>query len=625
MITFFASALSAQQPILPPDNDDLESIISSTHSARALAERCASGDCVAVPCSTARTLNDELLEARYYALYNWYWLRVAADRHGAQYASQAESIVRDEARRGRLQTIVAYQEYVTKVSAAMFKVAGVLGTLRSIAGNRERLGEMSNFEILAMLDDTYEGLKSLETAASLVSEAQSDTEIRLFRMDDDELNRHKSQASAARRVIAEAIRNGRNWRATASSEAVWTNLGQIAGSVLVAYAEEEIAERRRLAESLANEVSQGENTLTNLYEEWIRFRIRRDLAEDAHRGLEHLFNNTETSWNSCIGRLSINCGSFRITPRTTVPEAAEVTFQGSDLDLATHDPALAFGNALIQLNGRIADIADGLRDTEVREIQPGINASSANLGPGESFDVSYEAPACFPIDSRIGIYPVSGSRAEAENAIAFQLLNRSESGSKRFKAPDDPGLYYLTMYDTGSRREVALMVLRVREPAAGNKSAGESASTGKSAAHPLSGLWELRLVGSPAKIQPILIEVDGSSGRWGVARMQAGEDSEEASSVSSWVVAEVGPRSLLTTWSGSCVFVTGKIWDERHDIPTRIELSEDGNRITIRSRIKKCEDERLKLDPGWEIVYEGVRLVPEARVSPNGLPRASRP
>ncbi|HUE83415.1 MAG TPA: hypothetical protein VMM84_14975 [Pyrinomonadaceae bacterium] len=492
LLLLFGQNVAGQQTQLPENNEDLEGIIAKVSNIQEVARQCAGGECPPLDCAMARKLNAELVEARYVAKYNYFWLIVAAKNHKDVHLAAAESAIRDGKRRAYVQDIAAYQEYVVKIASTMLDLSSAAGNLESLAKDPTSLSNMSPSEFLDKLDTLYEGMKSIESATNTLRVASSGSApVKVFNSDNNAFNDAKSTVSDLKTLVQEAIKHGKDWRATLNAKNGPRSLGQIVGRILKIYANAEIEERRRLADELANNISANEKVMAAAFREMVRYQSRRNLAEDAHRSLEELFRpGANGSWLQCIATLSLGCGQFdTVRKELKVPDFAQVTFYGDRFDLATADQPGRWGPALQYLTPVMQTISKNLSAVEINEIKPSLALAKTSFKPGEEIKVRFTAPSCYPPRSWIGIVGseiAHGSETtNAANASGRELLRRLERGEKIFKAPEKEGSYDLRMNDSASGREVAVVSFKVeREDGAG----GNGSSNRKS----ISGVWEWR-------------------------------------------------------------------------------------------------------------------------------------
>jgi hypothetical protein len=444
---------------------DLDQLLAKGAAVKGYSLQCNGDNCPPIDCPTAQKLNDELIEALYFSKYQYYWLRVASKNHGDLYRRAAESVTRDAARQARLQIIVAYQEYVTNIAGAMLDIAGASASLDSLSKNTRNLEDMSASEFLGHLDALYEGAKSFESSANTISGSTSNRP-KVFNISSDELNNHKSTVSDIRTLVQEAMRNGRDWRATVRSGNAISSLGQIVGRYAKAFANEEIEERKRLADSLSTEVAVGERAMTAAFREWVRYQNRRNQAEDVYRLMKDVYSSSGTgSWGRCMGKLSIACGAFRTTATGRVPDFAQVTFYGENFDLAVADRPGEWGRAVQYFDGIFSRLSNNLAAIDIKEVSPTITVAKLTLKPGEDFGAGFTAPACYSPDSWIGIVksnvPHGSEPTNSNNTSRKQRLQRRQEGQTQFAAPQEPGSYDLRMNDPASGKEVASVTFRV--------------------------------------------------------------------------------------------------------------------------------------------------------------------
>ncbi len=452
-----------------PNTDALDRFLAKAGAVKSYSLQCRGDNCPPIDCPTAQKLNDELIEALYFSKYQYYWLRVVTKNHGDLYRNAAESVTRDAARQARLQMIVAYQEYVTNIAGAMLDIAGASASLDSLSKNTRKLEDMSASEFLGHLDTLYEGAKSFESAANMIS-GSGGNGPKVFNLSNEELNNHKSTVSDIRTLAQEAMRNGRDWRATVRSGNAIGALGQIVGRYAKVFANAEIEERKRLADSLSTEVASGERAMTAAFRDWVRYQNRRNQAEDIYLLMKDLYSSNETgSWARCTGKLSIACGAFRTTATGRVPDFAQVTFYGDNFDLAVADRPGEWGRAVQYFNGVFSTLSKNLAAINIREISPTIRVAKSRVKPSEEFDADFTTPACYSPDSWIGIVKSSvphGSEAtNSNNTSRKQRLQRRQEGQTRFAAPHEPGSYDLRMNDPVSGKEVASVTFRVEPDA----------------------------------------------------------------------------------------------------------------------------------------------------------------
>ncbi|MCO6511531.1 MAG: hypothetical protein J5I65_12135 [Aridibacter famidurans] len=405
-----------------------------------------------IACESARTVHDSLVEARYFTKYAYFWYKTAAERHEQQWLRTVESTSMNTERLARLQTITAYQEYVVNIAGTMLDIAGLLAGLEDLASDPKKLDEMSRLEFLSRLDTLYEASKSFESARNTLD--TQDPDIRVFNIEDSDINNAKSTLSDIKTIVEEAASNGRDWRATLRSAKSLRSIGQIAGRYLRAFAQSEIDERKALADEYARDISAAERVLAASFRDFRTFAARRDAAEDAFRSVESLFDTDgEANWLRCTAKLSIACGGFRSFPEERVPDYAAVTFYGDDIELATAGDPSAWGRAIPFLDTRIENIADSFRSLEIVDVSPSLTLEKTHFEPEESFVAGFSAPACFGLSSWVAVRK-SGSPVNSAT-VPFddrRRITRGTRGELGFGAPEEEGTYELILYDAAGGR-----------------------------------------------------------------------------------------------------------------------------------------------------------------------------
>ncbi|HEX6278428.1 MAG TPA: hypothetical protein VFZ49_00310, partial [Pyrinomonadaceae bacterium] len=462
LILSFSAAANESIPYsnnTAPAPDDLHRFLAKARVVKSYSLRCRGDNCPPIDCPTAQKLNNELIEALYFSKYQYFWLRVAAKNHGDLYRRAAESVTRDAARQARLQMIVAYQEYVTNIAGVMLDIAGASASLDSLSKNTQKLDDMSASEFLGHLDTLYEGAKAFESAANTIS-GFGGNQPKVFNVSNETHNNAKSTVSDIRTLVQEAMRNGRDWRATVRSANAIGSLGQIVGRYAKAFASAEIEERKRLADSLSAEVAAGERAMTAAFRDWVRYQNKRNLAEDVYLLMKDLYSSSEAgSWGRCIGKLSIGCGAFRTTATGRVPDFAQVTFYGDNIDLAVADRPGEWGRAVQYIDGVFGTLSNNLAAIRIWEISPAITIAKSTVKPGEEIEAAFTAPACCSPDAWIGIVksgvPHGSEPTNSSNTSRKYRLQRRQEGRTQFAAPQEPGSYDFRLNDPASGKELA--------------------------------------------------------------------------------------------------------------------------------------------------------------------------
>lgn len=559
LLTVLLSANAFGQPatdraLIPGEDNDLEAMISRANDLANATRLCNGGDCPRLSCDSARRINDTLLNARYLARYNYFWLKTATDRHKQQWLSTVNSINADEQRLAELQEIVAYQEYVTNIAGTMLDIAGVLTGLEDLASDPKKLEDMSRLEFLSRLDTLYEATKSFESASNTLSQNNN---ANTFNLDNADLNRIKSDLSDYKTIAEEAARNGRDWRSTVKSAKVLRSLGQIAGRYLRAYAESEIRERKQLAEEYYRGIKASERVLAGSYREFREFASRRDAAEDAYRSIERLFTaEGDISWLKCSGKLSVACGSFRNLPSIEVPEYMNVIFYGDDMDLARPADISAWGRALRYLLPAMRQVSGELARADIVEVNPSLAVERASLSPGDQISVNFTAPACFPPDSWIGLVGADAGTESVPSRDRHNLARRT-AGLLYFSAPEEPGNYKLVMVRSGARSPAATVDFSVVKETEAVNSVSIACSSGSNGPGSLSGTVTSQ--GGPLAGQKVSLRLLYTNGK----RKSRSVTSDSAGRFSSAIPIEKGEKGAAVASSvvegkrivsGQCIF-----------------------------------------------------------------------
>jgi hypothetical protein len=476
LILFLTSTLSldsyAQIPdnrdLIPENNRDLETVLDKIKEVEKYSKKCAGGNCPTISCETANNMHNVLFDGRDYAKLNYFWLRIATDKQKEIWQTHVNSSIRDGERLAKVQTILAYQEYVINIAGAMLDLTSAASSIDSILKNPTKLDEMSDLEFLNLLDTSYEGLKSYESATKTLNDDSSlDVKPKVSELTSDEINNHKSTLSDIKTVIQEAKKNGRNWRAILKSGNIHAALGQIVGRYLKAFAEKAVAERKEFADSLSKDLDATDRVLAARHRDYIKYMTRRNLAEDAYRSLEKLFDkNQEISWMKCVNKLNKACGSFKRYSSISLPEYAQVQFFGDDFDRARPNQLDAWGRTLRHIKPILLNSSEKITSLEFNKIEPTITLEKTTFKPNEDFMVRFTIAPCISSDSWIGIVPSDvphgDEKINRENIAFFHdVLRNQSSGDREFRTNFKEGSYDIRMNDPTTGKEIASVSFNV--------------------------------------------------------------------------------------------------------------------------------------------------------------------
>jgi len=275
------------QPPIPDTDDDINDVIKNIRGFTSLAEQCSSTECPDFDCKSAQKTFNNLRDARKYMRYTHFWLSRASETSMEQFQSLANDGKLTSERLAKVQTIVAYQEYVTKIAGTMLDIASASRNLKDLSNKSKKLTEMSGPELVFNLDTLYEGIKDFESADSTMKSG-SESKLSRFSLGSDELDDYKSTISELKTVVEEAYKKGKDWRAAFRTSKGRAAVGSIIGRVAKSYAESEIEERKQRIKSLANDLKATDFAQSGAFDDMQRIRTRRNKAEDAFNALDKL-------------------------------------------------------------------------------------------------------------------------------------------------------------------------------------------------------------------------------------------------------------------------------------------------------------------------------------------------
>jgi hypothetical protein len=479
-IVFLPQLVFGQLKPIPADDRDIERIIAKIRPFEELARQCNASECPKLDCGAAQDVHNRLRDARIYMRYLYYWNKRAADSQMAHFKSVGGEGILASERAARVQKILAYQEWIVGIGTSLLDIASVMGSLDEILNNPKLLENKSYPEIAEMLDTFYEGMKNAESLHNRLNEARNDRDFpkpvadmipALKGLSSDEINDLKSTVSDLGSLMKAAQKHGRDWRKILKESKGARSIGQIVGRVLKVYAEAEIAERRKLVDSLLNDIIATDAAQSQSFKDLQRIQTRRNKAEDAYLALSKLLilgRESPGGMTSCLMKMQNRCSSFDLdyTSKWKAPDEIKV----QDFNIITEmDERKSWGRALLTINAGMPNAEIWLRDVPQIQAdpQPTLLISKATVKPGEDFTVRFTAQACSSRNSWIGVMarniPHGKADVNSDNAMSgTRLLSQATDGALGFKAPDEPGEYDVRMNDPDSNREIASVSFVVR-------------------------------------------------------------------------------------------------------------------------------------------------------------------
>jgi len=318
---------------LPSNDDDIQRLIDKINEIRTITQFCANNDCPPLNEETAIKINTFLYDTKYLMKYEYAWLRFGTDTNRNQWRGIVESNIVTADRLAKLQWMIGVQEFVGNTFGTLLAIAETASSLQSLMTDPQKLNKLSPLQLANLFDNFYEGLKSLESGSETLRESQTGRQIpRLFNFDNDVINRHKSTFSDVKSIILEAHSNG--GRETVKSRTAWRSVGLIIGRYSLAYLQDDIDERKKLADSYSNEISRSEKALADSFREYFRFQRRRNKAKDAYDALTQVTKD----WALCASKFNParvrHPGSQSPSTNIIIPADKEVTWSGENFESA---------------------------------------------------------------------------------------------------------------------------------------------------------------------------------------------------------------------------------------------------------------------------------------------------
>jgi hypothetical protein len=601
----------AQLTVIPADDHDLDRILARIKPFEELANQCSANDCPEMDCATAQQLQVRLRDARIVMRYAAYWLRRASDAQMKHLTSVAGETELATDRAAKVQKILAYQEWVHGIASGLLEVASIGGNLESIVTDPKLLQSKSYTEMANLLDSFYEGMKDAESLDNRLKAARNDRDFpkpiadmmpALGTLTSNDMNDLKSTLSDVKSLMEASHKYGKDWRKVLKEGKGAAAIGQIVGRYLKAYGDSQIAERQRVVDGLLNDILAQDAVQSQSFKDLQRIQVRRNKAEDAYLMLNKLVvisGTDEGQMTRCLLKLSRKCTGLDLNyaSQYDAPEEIEV----EDFNVITEqDSAKSWGKALLTINTALPTVEGWLKDVPKLSParQPSLRLAKTSFTPGEEFSASFTVSSCSAPTSWVGIIPGQiphgQEGANAQNVKSEKLPLKNVTGDAvHFKAPNESGNYDVRMSDSNSGKELASASFEVKSPPSS-----------------LTGLWDYyyrdKITGMARFIE------DGQGIRWGWVEPQ---------DTSKWLDWD-GPAPRSATRQGNIILTTGtvacgygpdgrKVGEERHDVPRRLIISDDGKKITEQIGKVRCDGKtgRLTLTSEWEAVNPHFLLI----------------
>jgi len=461
-------------PPIPPNDDDIDRIIYKTEASKDLAQQCSSTECPDFDCESAQKVSIRLWDAREYMRHTHFWLSRASETAAEHFLSLHEQGMLTTKRLAKVQTIVAYQEYVTNIAGIMLDIASASVNLKDLSQNAKKLEEMTGPELLDNLDTLYEGMKDFESADKAVKsgvKAEDESETSLFGLGSDEIDFAKSTFSDLKTIVEKAYEDGGNWRNAFKSKGGRAAVGAIIGRIAKAYAESEIKERKQLIKGLEDNLRAEDYAQSGNATFYQRIVTRRIKAETALSTLDNLLvigsGSPGGSLTRCFLKRKNFCTDFDFN------YASEISFpdkyQIYDVRVP-NDETRYWGEALKYFNGKLPEVEKLLSvSLQINESRaPELQLEKTTFKPDEGIKAKFMAPVCYPHRSWVGIVPSAIPHGDVQLNNNEQLggasyLRHRTRGEMSFGAPSEPGNYDLRMNNTDTGREVVSTAFTVQE------------------------------------------------------------------------------------------------------------------------------------------------------------------